>query len=256
MSKDLFDLSERVAIVTGASSGLGVTFAETLAEAGANVVICARRLQKLEETGRRIRDLGARCLVVQTDVTDPDQVDNLVGRTMETFGKIDILVNNAGAFFKGSNIADDLDFDAVQKVMDANLTSAALCSHRAGLKMLERGYGRIINIASALAVVGGVPEDYSFAYSISKHGMVGLTKALALQWAKKGITANAIGPAYFETELIEFLSEEFSGLAQRTPMGRMGRPEELKTALLFLAAEGSSYVTGQTILVDGGWTVW
>ena len=256
MSKDLFDLSGRVAIVTGASSGLGVTFAETLAEAGANVVICARRLQKLEETGRRIRDLGARCLVVQTDVTDPDQVDNLVGRTMETFGKIDILVNNAGAFFKGSNIADDLDFDAVQKVMDANLTSAALCSHRAGLKMLERGYGRIINIASALAVVGGVPEDYSFAYSISKHGMVGLTKALALQWAKKGITANAIGPAYFETELIEFLSEEFSGLAQRTPMGRMGRPEELKTALLFLAAEGSSYVTGQTILVDGGWTVW
>ena len=108
--------------------------------------------------------------------------------------------------------------------MEANLTSAALCSHRAGLKMLDQGYGRIINIASVLGVVGGVPEDYSYAYSISKHGMVGLTKALALQWAKKGITANAIGPAYFETELTEFLSEEFAGLAERTPMGRMGKP--------------------------------
>ena len=256
MSKDLFDLSGRVAIVTGASSGLGVTFAETLAEAGADVVICARRLEKLAETGRKVRDLGARCLVVQTDVTKAEQVDNLVERTMETFGKIDILVNNAGAFFKGSKIAEDLDFDAVHKVMEANLTSAALCSHRAGLKMLDQGYGRIINIASVMGVVGGVPEDYSYAYSISKHGMVGLTKALALQWAKKGITANAIGPAYFETELTEFLSEEFTGLAERTPMGRMGKPEELKTALLFLASETSSYITGQTILVDGGWTVW
>ena len=256
MSKDLFDLSSRVAIVTGASSGLGVTFAETLAEAGADVVVCARRIRKLEETGRKIRDLGARCLVVQTDVTIPDQVDNLVERTMQTFGKIDILVNNAGAFFPGSKMAGDLDFDAVQRVMDANLTSAALCSHRTGLKMLDQGYGRIINIASVLSVVGGVPEDYSYAYSISKHGMVGLTKALALQWAKKGVTANAIGPAYFETELTEFLSEEFAGLAQRTPMGRMGKPEELKTALLFLAAEASSYITGQLILVDGGWTAW
>ena len=256
MSRDLFNLSGRVAIVTGASSGLGVTFAETLAEAGADVVICARRLQKLEETAAKIRDLGARCLVVQTDVTQPDQVDNLVERTMQTFGKIDILINNAGAFFKGSKMADNLDFEAVQNVMDANLTSAALCSHRAGLKMLDQGYGRIVNIASVLAVVGGVPEDYSYAYSISKHGMVGLTKSLALQWAKKGITANAIGPAYFETELTEFLSDEFAGLAQRTPMGRMGKPEELKTALLFLSADSSSYITGQTILVDGGWTVW
>ena len=256
MATDLFDLSGRVAIVTGASSGLGVTFAETLAEAGADIVICARRLDKLEETGRRIRDLGARCLVVRTDVTESDQVDNLVERTIEEYGRIDILVNNAGAFFEGSRIADDLDFESVQNVMDANLTSAALCSHRAGLKMLAQGYGRIINIASVLAVRGGVPEDYSYAYSISKHGMYGLTKSLALQWAQKGITANAIGPAYFQTELIEVLSDEFEGLAKRTPMGRLGRPEELKTALLFLAAEASSYITGQIILVDGGWTVW
>ena len=231
MSKDLFDLSGRVAIVTGASSGLGVTFAETLAEAGADVVICARRLEKLEETGRKVRGLGARCLVVQTDVTKAEQVDNLVERTMETFGKIDILVNNAGAFFEGlQRWPTTWTSMPCRKVMEANLTSAALCSHRAGLKMLDQGYGRIINIASVLGVVGGVPEDYSYAYSISKHGMVGLTKALALQWAKKGITANAIGPAYFETELTEFLSDEFAGLAQRTPMGRMGKPEELKTA--------------------------
>ena len=256
MASNLFDLSGRVAIVTGASSGLGVTFAETMAEAGADVVVCARRLEKLEETASKVRDLGARCLAVQTDVTVPAQVDNLVDRTVEEFGKVDILVNNAGAFFKGSKIAEDLDFDAVDRVMQANLRSAALCSHRAGVKMLQQGYGRIINIASVLAAAGGVPEDYSYAYAISKHGMVGLTKSLALQWAKRGVTANAIGPAYFETELTQFLSDEFSGLAARTPMGRMGRPEELKTALLFLAAESSSYITGQLILVDGGWTAW
>ena len=256
MATDLFDLTGRVAIVTGASSGLGITFAEALAEAGADLVICARRLDKLEVTGERIRALGARCLVVQTDVTQQDQVDNLVTKTVEEYGKVDILVNNAGAFFPGSKIADDLDFEAVQKTMDANLTSAAICSYRAGKEMLGRGYGRIINIASVLGVVGGVPEDWSYASSISKHAMVGLTRALALQWAQRGITANAIGPAYFQSELTDAHVGGLEGLAKRTPMGRIGRPEELKTSVLFLAAEASSYITGQIILVDGGWTAW
>ena len=256
MATDLFDLSGRVAIVTGASSGLGVTFAEALAEAGADLTICARRLNKLEETGQGIRSRGRKCLVVQTDVTKADQVDNLVSRTVQEYGKVDILVNNAGATVPGAKEADDIDFDAYRQVMDANLTSAALCSHRAGREMLARGYGRIINIASVLAVGGGVPEDWSFAYSISKHGMLGLTRACALQWAQRGITVNAIGPAYFLTELTQANLGEWDALAQRTPMGRVGSPEELKTVVIFLAAEASSYITGQIILVDGGWTAW
>ena len=256
MVTDLFDFSGRVALITGASSGLGVTFAETLAEYGADTVICARRSDLLEKTRQKIKNLGVGCLAVQTDVTEPEQVDTLVKKAMAEYGRIDILVNNAGASFSGSSIADNLDFKAVDRVLGTNLTSAALCAHRVGLQMLKQGYGRIINIASVLGAVGGVPEDYSYAYSISKHGILGLTKALALQWAQKGITANAIGPAYFDTELLKNNINAFDMLAKRTPMGRMGRPEELKTAILFLAAESSSYVTGQMVLVDGGWTVW
>ncbi|MEE9199514.1 MAG: SDR family oxidoreductase [Dehalococcoidia bacterium] len=256
MATNLFDFTGKVAIITGASSGLGVTFAEALAEAGADLTICARRLNRLEETAEKIIALGRRCLVVQTDVTQADQVENMVSKTVQEYGKIDILVNNAGASYPGAKLAEEVDFDAYRQVMEANLTSAALCSHRVGREMLARGYGRIINIASILGVVGGIPEDQSFAYSISKHGMVGLTRACALQWAQRGITVNAIGPAYFPSEMTDTHADTWGPIARHTPLGRLGRPEELKTAVLFLAAEASSYVTGQTICIDGGWTAW
>ena len=160
-----------------------------------------------------MRGLGARCLVVQTDVTKPDQVDNLVERTMETFGKIDILVNNAGAFFKGSKIAEDLDFSAVQKGDGGEPDQRGpLLSPGAGLKMLDQGYGRIINIASVLGVVGGVPEDYSYAYSISKHGMVGLTQSPRPAMGQEGDHSQRHRPRLFRDR------------AHGVPLRRVRRP--------------------------------
>ena len=256
MVTDLFDMTGRVAVVTGTSSGLGVSMAQGLAEAGADLSICARRLNKLEQTAEMIRGLGRKCLVVQTDLTQADQVDNMVSKTIQEYGKIDILVNNAGASFDGGRSIDTLDFDAYRRTMEANLTSAVLCTYRVGQEMLARGYGRIINISSILGVVGAISEEPSFAYPISKHGMVGLTRSCAIQWAQKGITANAIGPGYFPSELCEGPTEDWDPVKYRAPIGRWGRPEELKTAVLFLAAEASSYVTGQHICVDGGWTAW
>ncbi|MEE9324274.1 MAG: glucose 1-dehydrogenase [Dehalococcoidia bacterium] len=258
MSLDLFDLTGKIAIVTGASSGLGVTFAEALAEAGADLAICARRLQKLEETGEKIRSLGRRCLVVQTDVTQPDQVENLVTKTIEEYGKIDILVNNAG---RGglSKIAETGLVEEFKTILDANLTSAFICSQRVGKEMLARGYGKIINIASVEGLRAGPSFDPSAAYVPSKHAMVGLTKEFAVQWAKRGVSVNAIAPAFFPAELTErFFSkpEIASAIADHTPMGRPGKPEELKGIVVFLASDASGYVTGQTICVDGGWTAW
>ena len=158
--------------------------------------------------------------------------------------------------FEGKS-ATNADFDAYHKIMETNLTGSAMLAHRIGKEMLPRGYGRIINLSSILGVVGGVPQGPSWAYSISKHSVVGLTRACAIQWADRGITVNALAPGYFPSE------QAFVGgnpdeeeIKYRTPMRRQGRPDELKTALLFLASPQSSFITGQTIVVDGGWSVW
>ena len=175
---DLFDLSGQVAVVTGASSGLGVTFCEALAQAGADLAVCARRTDMMEQTARMVRDLGRRCLALKADVTNPDQIDSFVDRTLAEYGKIDILVNNAGVTIFEGKSATDADFDAYHKIMETNLTGSAMLAHRVGKEMLARGYGRIINLSSILGVVGGVPQGPSWAYSISKHSVVGLTRCL------------------------------------------------------------------------------
>jgi gluconate 5-dehydrogenase len=257
MGKDLFDLKGRVSVITGASAGLGVIFAEALAEAGSDLAICARRQNMLEETAARVRSLGRRCLAIQADVTRRDEVEGFFCRTLQEYGKVDILVNNAGVTLADAKLADNVDWDVHRRIMEGNLTSASLCSYIIGREMLARGYGRIINLTSILGVVGGIPQGPSYSYSIAKHGVVGLTRACALQWARRGITVNAIAPGYFPGQMEEVaLNPSGDEIAYRTPMGRRGRPEELKTALLFLAAEASSYITGQVIMVDGGWTVW
>ncbi|MEE9198723.1 MAG: glucose 1-dehydrogenase [Dehalococcoidia bacterium] len=259
MTSKLFDLTGRVAIVTGASSGFGVTFAHGLAEAGADVVVAARRLEKLNKTAEGVREKGRRCLVVQTDVTQSDQVDNLVSQTLKEFGKVDILVNNAGQGGGRAGVADEATLEDFNKILSTNLVSAFLCIQRASKEMLARGYGRIINISSIEGVLAAPALDPSLGYVTAKHGMQGLTKEYAKQWAQRGVTVNAIGPAFFPTEMTDrYLSnpEINRKISALTPMGRVGRPEELLGALIFLASDASSYVTGQTILVDGGWSIW
>ena len=255
--KDLFDLSGRTAIVTGVSSGLGVTFCEALAEAGADLAVCARRVEMMEKTAQMVRALGRRCLAVKADVTDPGQIDAFVDQVMAEYGKIDILVNNAGVSLFEAKSATDANFQAFDAIMETNVTGSAMLAHRVGREMLARGYGRIINLSSVLGVVGGVPQGPSWAYSISKHSVVGLTRACAIQWADRGVTVNALAPGYFPSEqsLVGGNPDE-DEIKYRTPMRRQGRPDELKTALLFLAAKDSSFITGQTIVVDGGWSVW
>ena len=255
--KNLFDLSGQTAIVTGASSGLGVTFCEALAEAGADLAVCARRVEKMEETAEMVRALGRRCLAVKVDVTDPNQIEAFIDQVLAEYGKIDILVNNAGVTIFEAKSATSGDFNAYDEVMQTNVTGSAMLSHRVGKEMLARGYGRIINLSSVLGVVGGVPQSPSWAYSISKHSVVGLTRACALQWADRGVTVNALAPGYFPSEQM-FVggNPDTEEIEYWTPMRRQGRPDELKTALLFLAARDSSFITGQTIVVDGGWSVW
>ena len=255
--EDLFDLTGHIAIITGASSGLGVTFCEALAQAGADLAVCARRTGMMEQTAEMVRSLGRRCLAVKADVTNPDQIDSFVDRVLSEYGKIDILVNNAGVTIFEAKSATNADFDAYHKIMDTNVTGSARLAYRVGREMLTRGYGRIINLSSILGVVGGVPQGPSWAYSISKHSVVGLTRACAIQWADRGITVNALAPGYFPSE------QAFVGgnpdeeeIKYRTPMRRQGRPDELKTALLFLASPHSGFITGQTIVIDGGWSVW
>ena len=252
-----FDLSTKVAVVTGASSGLGVTFAKALAAAGADLTIAARRAERLSDTAATIEHLGRRCLAVPTDVTEEAQVERLAAASIETYGRIDILVNCAGAI--GGHKAEDTTIEEFERILKANVVSAFICCQKVGRHMLERGRGRIINVASIFGLVAGRPQGPSLSYVTSKHALVGLTKEFAVQWAKSGVTVNAIAPAYFPSEMVsaEILARDDLAQDIRT-MSAMGRPGELKElegVVVFLASDSSSYITGQTICVDGGWTV-
>jgi NAD(P)-dependent dehydrogenase (short-subunit alcohol dehydrogenase family) len=253
----LFDLSGSVALVTGAGSGLGVVFAEALAEAGASVVCVGRRLAKVQETADRLTGNGCQSLAISADVTDEDAVAGMIAQTIERFGKLDILVNNAGAAVVGP--PETISLADWQRVVDVNLTGVFLCAREAAKVMIAAGTGgRIINIASILGAVASEPVPAA-AYDATKGAVVNLTRDLAVHWAPKGILVNAIGPAYFPSEMTEgflALPEMRREIERRTPLGRIGRPEELKGAVIFFASDASSYVTGQTLYVDGGWTAW
>jgi len=251
--KQLFDLTDKVAIVTGASSGLGAVFATALAQAGADVVLAARRKSGLERTARQVREAGR---TVPTDVTVADQVDNLVGRTVDQFGRIDILVNNAGVATVAPAEVEPLeDF---KWVIDVNLTSVFLVAQRVARQMLRNGGGKIINIASIYGAVGSsnVPAT---AYAAAKGGVINLTRELAIQWARRGINVNAIGPAFFPSEMTAGIFADaslYGNIVANTPMGRTGRPEDIAGVVVFLASSAANYITGQTIFVDGGWLAW
>jgi NAD(P)-dependent dehydrogenase (short-subunit alcohol dehydrogenase family) len=251
----LFDLSGRVAVVTGASSGLGVAFAEGLAAAGAKVVLAARRRERLAEVEARLREQGADALSVVCDVAEPSDVEALVRHTLEHFGRADVLVNNAGV----TNVAPALDepLEEFRKTIDVNLIGAYHCAQSFGRVMVEAGRGSIVNVASVLGVVGGgmIPQA---AYAASKGGLVNLTRELAAQWARRGVRVNALAPGWFLSEMTEGMFADENGqrfIRTRTPMGRAGELEELIGPLLLLASDASSFMTGQVILVDGGWTI-
>jgi NAD(P)-dependent dehydrogenase (short-subunit alcohol dehydrogenase family) len=252
--EELFGLNGRVAVVTGASSGLGVGFARALAQAGANLVLAARRADRLESLAAELGEAGAEVLPVACDVTDPNQVEALKDACLERFGRADILVNNAGT----TEIvpAENESEEAFLRVLNVNLNGAFYCAQRFGRAMLEAGRGSIINVASIFGFVasGSIPQA---GYVASKGAVVNLTRELAAQWARRGVRVNGIAPGFFLSEMTEeMFSDERSmtWLRRKTPAGRPGEVEELAGAVIFLASDASSYVIGQTIAVDGGWT--
>ena len=251
MTTSVFDLTDRVAIVTGASSGLGVAFAQALAEAGADVVLAARRVDRLGDTARLVEAAGRRALSVQTAVADPDQCQALVDAAMEEFGHVDVLVNNAGV---GTAVPATRETpEQFRQVIDVNLNGCYWMAQACGRVM---GPGSsIINISSVLGLTtAGLPQA---AYASSKAGLIGMTRDLAQQWSgRKGIRVNAIAPGFFASEMTEQYPEGYLEAQQeRIPMGRKGDPRELAATVVFLASPGAGYITGQTLAVDGGMTI-
>ena len=252
--EELFGLTGRVAVVTGASSGLGVGFARALAQAGASLVLAARRADRLEALAAELGEAGVEVLPVTCDVTDSSQVEALKDACLERFGKVDILVNNAGTTEVVP--AEDETEEAFLRVLNVNLNGSFYCAQRFGRVMLEAGSGSIINVASIFGFVGSgsIPQA---GYAASKGAVVNMTRELAAQWARRGVRVNGIAPGFFKSEMTEeMFSDErsMSWLRKKTPAGRAGEVEELAGAVIFLASDASSYVTGQTIAVDGGWT--
>jgi NAD(P)-dependent dehydrogenase (short-subunit alcohol dehydrogenase family) len=253
---ELFDLSGQVAIVTGAGSGLGAIFSEALAEAGADIVCADINLDGAKQTASHIETLGRRALPISVDVTNEEAVERMVAEATGQLGRLDILVNNAGIAAVGP--PEDLTLKDWQRVVDVNLTGVFLGARAAARVMIPAGGGRIINIASILGAVASEPIPAA-AYAATKGAVVNLTRDLAVHWAPHNIRVNALGPSYFPSAMTTDLLDN-PGLEQeierRTPMGRVGRPEELKGPIVFLATAASSYVTGHTLYVDGGWTAW
>ncbi len=252
---DSFSLNGKVAIVTGASSGLGLAFANGLAKAGAKIVLAARRKDRLKIASESLIEKGANAIAVTCDVTREEDVIMLIEKTLKQFSQLDILVNNAG--ITTVDAAENEDFAAFKQVLDVNISGSFLCARHCARAMLETECGTIVNIASILGLVGSgiIPQA---AYTASKAAVISLTRELALQWARRGIRVNALAPGFFPSEMTEDLFQNekiLQALRRRIPMNRPGKPEELIGPLLLLASDASSYITGQTIVVDGGWTI-
>jgi NAD(P)-dependent dehydrogenase (short-subunit alcohol dehydrogenase family) len=248
---DMFRLDDRVAIVTGASSGLGVAFAQGLAEAGADVVLGARRAGRLEDTAGLVRNAGRRALAVATDVADPESCTALVEAAMAEFGRVDVLVNNAGV---GTAVPATRESpEQFRSVIDVNLNGCYWMAQACG-RVMKPG-SSIINISSVLGLTtAGLPQA---AYASSKAGLIGMTRDLAQQWTgRKGIRVNAIAPGFFASEMTEQYPDGYLESQEgRIPVGRKGDPAELAAAVVFLASDAAGYITGQTLPVDGGMTI-
>jgi NAD(P)-dependent dehydrogenase (short-subunit alcohol dehydrogenase family) len=247
MSLNQFKLKGKTAIVTGAGRGIGKAIALSLADAGANVTVAARTLSEIEQTAQEIKKIGKKAQAFATDVRINDQVKELVRKTVEAFGGLDILINNAGGMFTLSLL--EMTENAWESMMRENLKPVFLCSQAAAKEMINRGEGVIVNIAS---IVGIHAQTLNAAYAAAKAGIINLTKTMAEDWAKYHIRVNAIAPGYIETSRLGPIYGDQRVRISDIPLGRTGRPEDIAGAAVFLASDASSYVTGQTIVIDGG----
>lgn len=250
--RKIFDLTGKTAIVTGGGTGLGRAMALYLAEFGADVAIPDLQLDRAREVSQEIESLGRKALALKTDISQLDQIDTMVKEVLDWSGHIDILVNNAGINIR--ELALEVTEEHWDKVFDVNIKGLFFCAQAVGKVMIQQKRGKIINIAS---IMGAIAYPLRAAYCSSKGGVIQLTKLLAVEWAPYNIHVNAIAPAFFVTPMnAPLLSEEKTkaSLLANTPLGRLGEPEDLGGAVVFLASEASDYVTGITLFVDGGWT--
>jgi NAD(P)-dependent dehydrogenase (short-subunit alcohol dehydrogenase family) len=252
--KDLFDLNGKTAIVTGGSRGIGKEMAQGLAEAGANLMLCARRAEWLEKTVQEFEEKGFKVTGLTCDVAKPDEVHEVVDETVSKFGSVDILINNAGISWGA--MPEDMPLDQWQKVLDVNLTGCFVFAQAVGREMLKQGSGSIINIASIAGLTSSANGPFYAGYVASKAGLIGLTRELAASWGRKGIRVNAIAPGFFHSRLADTVIDIYErSIQENNVIPRVGNEGELKGVAVFLASDASSYITGQTIAVDGGMTV-
>lgn len=254
MPLEIFQLTDKIAMVTGSTRGLGEVAALALAKAGADVAVCGRNIEDLNRVSSAITALGRKSAGYHLDVTSRESIHSGVEQILKQFGKVDILVNNAGVNHRQPVI--EYPEEMWDLVIGTNLKGCFLVTQAVVPQMLQRGYGKVINLSSIMGAVG-LPNQV--AYASSKGGVNQMTKVMALEWAKNGVTVNAVGPTYFATELntqIQNDPERFNFINERTPMGRWGDPDELEGVIIFLASPASDFITGQTIYIDGGWTAW
>jgi 2-dehydro-3-deoxy-D-gluconate 5-dehydrogenase len=250
MILDQFSLKGKKALVTGAGRGIGKALALGMAEAGADLALVGRSDQ-VHDTAQDIEKLGRQALVIQQDLCRPSTTEDVVAACVKKFGRLDILVNNAGTTHRAK--AEEFSDEHWQAVMELNMNAVFRLCRAAGRVMLEQGYGKIVNVASLLSFQGGMTVA---AYAASKHAVAGLTRALANEWAPRGITVNALVPGYVRTEITEPLQKDpvrGPQILDRIPQGRWAEPEDMVGAAVFLASDASSYVQGQMLVVDGGW---
>jgi NAD(P)-dependent dehydrogenase (short-subunit alcohol dehydrogenase family) len=254
MGLEQFDLTGKTAVVTGSSKGLGEAAAVALAKAGADVAICGRKKEDIDRVVGRIRSFGRSSEGFILEVASRETVEKGAGEILGRMGKVDILVNNAGTNYRVPVL--EYPEEEWDRVINTNLKGYYLVAQALVPQMIERGWGKVINISS---ILGTVALENQLAYASSKGGVNQMTKVMAIEWAKKGVRVNAIAPTYFETEMVKQVAqdpERFNFINERTPMGRWGKLEELEGIVIFLASPASDFITGQSILIDGGWTIW